>query len=184
MLYGRFHLPDIRDYLVERHHVVIPLNQRFVAHVDRDDNVIELFRERYATLHFGDILQRIGGQFVVRDRLVQPRASLVVADFRAEPYSEQHFHRELMFANEFQGGERVLSGIVKPDQVKAAGQHDLQILEDLGVARIHGPVASIRMLAFTKTRVCERHDLANQQVIGGLFERFSRSRCCRVVSRR
>jgi hypothetical protein len=39
-----------------------------------------------------------------------------------------------------------------------------EILENLGATGIYGAIASIRMLAFAKTRVRNCHDLPDQQV--------------------
>ena len=51
---------------------------------------------------------------------------------------------------------------------------DLEILEDLRIARVHGPVAAVRVLALAEARVGNRHDFPGQQVVGRLpeFVRF------------
>ena len=65
LLDGALHLPHVGDDPLQRHHVVVPVDQRFVADVDRDHDVVEPLRELDAALDLGSVLEGIGGQLLV-----------------------------------------------------------------------------------------------------------------------
>ncbi len=73
--------------------MIVPIDQRFVADVDGDHDLVELVRQLDAALHLGRVHERIGSQFLIGDRLVQPRAPLVIAELGVQPDSEQDLDR-------------------------------------------------------------------------------------------
>jgi len=69
-----------------------------------------------------------------------------------------------MLTNQFQGGQGIRSGVIKPQQVKIMGKQYLQVLEDLGPVRVYGPRAPVRMLTLAKPGIGHGHDLTDQQI--------------------
>ena len=98
-----FHCAHIRDDFIDRHHVVIPIYQCFIADVDRYDKIIKFLCKFYRALYLGRIFQGIRRQRRRRYRLIQPGTTLVVAELGREPRTQHHFDRELMLSDQFEG---------------------------------------------------------------------------------
>ena len=60
----------------------------------------------------------------------------------------------------------VLAGVVHADQPEAVIGHDLEVLENLRIARIHRAVAAVRVLALPEARVGDGESLSRDQVPG------------------
>ncbi len=160
--------------------MIVPLDQRLVADVDGDHDVVELLRQLDAALDLCRVLEGIGRQLLVGDRLVQPGASLVIAELGVQPDSQQDLDRQIVSPNDLERLPRVLAGVVHANQMEVMSDQDLEILENLLGTRIHGPVAAIGMLPFPESRIGDGHDLAGQQVLGGLFQAFGVLGCVRT----
>ena len=158
------HATDVANYGFDRNHVIVPVDQRLVADVDGDNDVIVFVREAYTGLQLSLVSQRIGVQFRLRDRLVEPRTAFMVAELGPEPHAQQDFHWQLVLANQAQGRLRVDVDVVHAQQGEAIVDQDLQILEYLGVGRVDGAIAAIRVLALAIAGIGHRHDLARDQI--------------------
>ena len=164
----RFYLLHILDDLFKRHHVIVPVHERLIADVDRHNDVLVFVRQPDGAIDLDTVGNRVGGKFFLGDGFVQPRATFMIADLGIKPDTEQDLDRQIVFANQLERCDRVLLAVVQAEQAEIVCHENLQILEDLFAARVDGAVTAIRMLAFSKTRIGHRHDLALQQGLGFL----------------
>ena len=103
------------DDLFQGDHVIVPVNQRFVAHVDRNDNLLKATRKFDTPFDLCAVLYSIRCEFVIRYRFIEPRTALVIGKLGAQPDSEKYLDRQVVFFDQFKRGARIITRVVQPD---------------------------------------------------------------------
>ena len=150
---------------VNRHAMVVPIDQRFVPDVHRGNHIRIGTRQLDGAADLLVIGRAVGRQLVRRHLFRDPRARPVGACFGVQPCSEHHFDRQLFRPDEFEDRTRVFPAVIKPQEAEARRFEQAQILQNFLPRRIFRPLPAVRVLPPAEAGVANGHHLPVDQCL-------------------